>query len=107
MKEERKERTGLRETETAVAPEVKAAVWERGGHGCVLCGSPFAAPDAAYFPRSQGGPGIPENTVTLCFCCRARIDNGSETAGIRERLRRYLKSRYPGWDDQIWKDRKG
>ena len=67
----------------------------------------FAAPDAAYFPRSQGGPGIPENTVTLCFCCRARIDNGSETAGIRERLRRYLKSRYPGWDDQIWKDRKG
>lgn len=72
LKEERKERTGLREAETAVAPEVKAAVWERDGHGCILCGSPFAAPDGRLFSPSQGGPGIPENTVTLCFCCRAR-----------------------------------
>lgn len=102
-----KEGGGPPDAGAAVAPEVKAAVWERDRHGCVLCGSPFAAPDAAYIPRSRGGPGIPENTVTLCFCCRAAFAAGPETAGIRARIRRYLKSRYPGWDDQIWKDGKG
>ena len=39
-----------------IPPAVKRAVWERDGRCCVLCGSPFAAPNAHVIPRSQGGP---------------------------------------------------
>lgn len=81
-----------------IAPAVKRRVWERDGHGCILCGSPFAAPDAHYIPRSRGGLGIEENVVTLCAVCHGRYDNGEGRKAMEAEIRRYLRGKYPGWD---------
>ena len=82
-----------------ISGRVKREVWERDGGCCVLCGSPYAAPNAHYIPRSQGGLGIAENVVTLCFKCHNRYDHTIERKAIRERIRAYLKSKYPEWDE--------
>jgi 5-methylcytosine-specific restriction endonuclease McrA len=83
----------------ALTKVVKDAVWERDGQACVLCGSPYAFPEAHYISRAQGGLGIEENVVTLCRSCHGRYDNSAERAYIRPRLAAYLKSKYPGWDE--------
>lgn len=62
----------------AIPPKVKAQVWDRDLHRCVLCGSPYAFPDAHYISRAQGGLGIPENVVTLCRPCHDRYDNSPD-----------------------------
>ena len=84
---------------TDIPPEVKRAVWERDGRCCVLCGSPYAAPNAHVAARSHGGLGIEENIVTLCPVCHERYDNGRERPYLREELLRYLRDRYPGWTE--------
>lgn len=89
-----------------VPPAVKRAVWERDGRRCVLCGSPFAAPNAHVIPRSQGGLGVEENIVTLCPACHDRYDNGEGRAYTREELTAYLREKYPGWDEESLRYRK-
>lgn len=83
----------------ALTKAVKDAVWERDGQACVLCGSPFAFPEAHYISRAQGGLGIEENVVTLCRSCHDRYDNSAERQYIRPRLEAYLRGIYPGWDE--------
>lgn len=83
----------------AISKAVKDRVWERDGRCCVLCGSPYAAPEAHYISRAQGGLGVEENVVTLCRACHGRYDNSSERPYIRPRLAAYLKGKYPGWDE--------
>lgn len=83
----------------AISAKVKAEVWERDFCRCVLCGSPNAAPNAHFISRAQGGLGIPENIVTLCAECHRRYDQTVERSAIRERLRDYLKTWYPVWDE--------
>lgn len=78
---------------------VKKAVWERDGHCCILCGSPYAMPNAHYIARSQGGLGIEENVVTLCITCHSRYDNSADRKYIREEIKAYLMSKYPDWDE--------
>lgn len=34
---------------------VKDEVWERDGHQCIICGSPYAMPNAHYISRAHGG----------------------------------------------------
>ncbi len=41
-----------------ISPKVKKKVWERDNHCCIICGSPYAMPNAHYIARSQGGLGI-------------------------------------------------
>lgn len=89
-----------------IPPAVKMAVWERDGRCCVLCSSPFAAPNAHYIPRSQGGLGVEENIVSLCPACHDRYDNGAGRAYMREELRAYLRGKYPGWDEESLRYRK-
>ena len=84
----------------ASSKAVKDAVWERDGHECVICGSRAAAPEAHYISRAQSGLGIEENIVTLCRTCHGKYDNSPMRAEIREFLRDYLMSRYPGWDER-------
>lgn len=85
-----------------ISQKVKAAVWERDGGCCVICGRhDTAAPNAHYIRRSRGGLGIAENIVTLCAECHRRQDNGT---GEQQRLynaaiRAYLQGIYPGWDE--------
>lgn len=82
-----------------ISPKVKRAVWERDGHVCILCGSPYAMPNAHYIPRSHGGLGIEENVVTLCFNCHARYDNSADRESLKTQIRAYLKGKYPNWNE--------
>ena len=61
-----------------ISKAVKDKVWERDGHRCILCESIFAMPNAHYISRAQGGLGIPENVVTLCYVCHDQYDNGAD-----------------------------
>jgi predicted CXXCH cytochrome family protein len=82
-----------------IPQSVKMRVWERDGGRCIICGNPHAAPNAHYIRRSQGGLGIEENIVTLCLECHEEYDNGSKRKEYGEKIRKYLKDHYPGWDE--------
>lgn len=85
----------------AIPKEVKERVRERDGGCCVWCGSPQAAPNAHFIARSQGGLGIEENILTLCFDHHREFDQGSkgQRAWMKIYFRGYLKARYPDWDE--------
>ena len=85
---------------TGIPQHVKEAVFERDGGRCVRCGRVRGAfPNAHFIARSQGGLGIEENILTLCWPCHYEYDNSANRAEIREQLRQYLISKYPGWDE--------
>ena len=79
-----------------ITPQVRREVSERDGGICILCGK-LGEPNAHFIPRSAGGLGVAENIVTLCYGCHTRYDQTPERPYIREFLRGYLKSKYPGW----------
>lgn len=83
-----------------ISPKVKDLVWRRDNGCCVLCGSPYAFPNAHFIARSQGGLGIEENVVTLCRSCHDRYDNSVERKAIRVRLEDYLTTWYPDWNEK-------
>lgn len=37
-----------------ISQKVKKKVWERDNHCCIICGSPYAMPNAHYISRAQG-----------------------------------------------------
>lgn len=81
--------------------EVKKKVWERDGGRCVVCGSTrMVSPNAHYIARSHMGLGIEQNIVCLCLGCHCDYDNGPKREEYREAIRRYLKMRYPNWDEK-------
>lgn len=83
-----------------ISKKVKDAVWERDGHCCILCGSPYAMPNAHYIARSHGGLGIPENIVTLCLQCHNQYDQTADRETIKAEIKTYLQSQYPDWDER-------
>lgn len=93
-----------------IPPKVKKAVSKRDseeGHPCCLwCGKPAPTDDktafscAHYIPRSQGGLGIEENILTLCWDCHNKYDHTSERAEMKGIFKSYLKSIYPDWDEK-------
>ena len=91
----------------SISKAVKEAVYQRDGGCCVLCGSPYGLPNAHYIARSQGGLGIEQNVVTLCEGCHRDYDQTYKRKALREDLKAYLQSQYPGWDEQELKYRKG
>lgn len=86
----------------AISAAVKAKVWERDNRCCVYCHSHAASPEAHYISRAKGGLGIEQNILTLCRRCHGRYDNGlkSERAEMKDRFKRYLSSKYDGWDEK-------
>ena len=40
-----------------ISAKVKQLVWARDKEHCIFCQSPYAAPEAQYIRRSQGGLG--------------------------------------------------
>lgn len=86
---------------TDIPAYVKNIVWERDGGCCIICGSPQAMPNAHYIPRSRGGLGIEENIVTLCTMggCHYKYDFTDEREAIGSKIKEYLKSQYPNWDE--------
>ena len=90
-----------------ISQETKKRVWERDNGRCVVCGNRVnVMPNAHYIPRSKGGLGIERNIVTLCTeltpnKCHRRYDFGNrkERQQIKEKIRSYLMSKYPDWDE--------
>lgn len=82
----------------AISKAVKDRVWERDGHCCIWCGSPYAAPEAHFIARSQGGLGAEENILTLCRECHRRYDQSRHRQIMRGFFEEYLKGKYPEWD---------
>lgn len=82
----------------AISPAVKERVLERDGY-CVLCGSADGQPCAHYISRAQGGLGVEENVLTLCWKCHMRYDQTVERKALRVLFRQYLQSKYPDWDE--------
>lgn len=91
----------------AISKAVKEAVRRRDGCCCVLCGSPYGLPNAHYIARSQGGLGIEENVVTLCEQCHREYDQSYKRKDLKARLRAYLQSNYPDWEEGKLIYRKG
>lgn len=89
---------------TSIPLAVKAAVWERDLHRCVICGSSQGAPTAHVIRRSRGGRGIEQNIVTLCARCHREFDEGKHHEAYETRIIAYLKSFYPDWnrEDMIY-----
>ncbi len=85
---------------------VKERVWERDGGKCIICGTHRAMPNSHFIPRSAGGLGIEENITTMCFACHNAFD-GVGRQQLFPVVRQYLKSRYPGWDEEKLIYRKG
>ena len=98
---------------TSITPAVKRAVWERDNHHCVICGTPYANPEAhALYSRSHGGLGIEQNVITLCRLCHFKYDsgNGETRKQMKIFVREYLESIYGILDDndlvyKKWRDR--
>lgn len=83
-----------------ISQKVKEAAWERDGHRCIYCGSPYAMPNAHYIPRSKGGMGIQENIVSLCILCHMNYDQTNKRNEYKEYIKKYLKSKYIDWDEE-------
>nr|DAR05108.1 MAG TPA: 5-methylcytosine-specific restriction enzyme A [Caudoviricetes sp.] len=85
-----------------ISPSVKRKVWARDKERCIFCQSPYAAPEAHYIRRSQGGLGIEQNIFTACRRCHRRFDEGTKEQ--REQMKRwaksYLQSKYAGWKEE-------
>lgn len=103
--------------ETNITAEVKRSVAARDEIGgwpcCIICGqpAPYNAPTAFscahLIPRSAGGLGIEENIVTLCPRCHMMYDQGIGRKAIESYLVKYLKSKYPAWEEEKLVYKKG
>ncbi len=88
-------------TKASMIPKaVKKKVFERDEGKCILCHRTVTEDNACchYISRARLGLGIEENILTLCHECHYRLDNGEIG---RERLREYLKKKYPGWNEKM------
>ena len=89
-----------RTKECDIPQKVKNIVWQRDNNRCIVCGSPYAMPNAHYIARSHGGLGIEENIITLCLRCHNKYDNTCLRPVIKEYLKNYLMSKYDNWDEE-------
>ena len=84
---------------TDIPKRVKDAVFARDGSQCVICGRYGGLPSAHFISRAQGGLGVEENIVTLCFWCHRDYDQTDKRMAYRKIIREYLQSKYPDWDE--------
>lgn len=72
---------------------------------CIWCGkpaptrNPLAFSNAHYISRGQGGKGIEENILTLCWDCHMEYDQTTNRAKMGAFFKEYLKSKYPDWSE--------
>lgn len=90
-----------------ISKKVKDIVWERDNHCCILCGNPYAMPNAHYIARSHSGLGIEQNIVTLCHACHHQYDNTADRKIIKKEIAEYLQNHYPNWNEEDLVYKKG
>lgn len=56
--------------------EMKERVFERDGHQCLCCGSPYGLTVDHITPKSKGGKNVMHNLQTLCALCNETKDGG-------------------------------
>ena len=83
-----------------IKKSVKDKVWERDNHRCIICGNPYALPNAHFIPRSKGGLGVEQNIVTLCANCHHLTDHTEHREFMLVKIERYLYMRYADWNKQ-------
>lgn len=81
------------------SPATKERIYDRDHRRCVYCGSYEGEPVAHYISRAQGGLGIEQNGLTLCWRCHRRYDQSEHRWEMRDYFRDYLKAKYPDWDE--------
>lgn len=81
-----------------ISIKVKKIVEERDRKLCVIC-KKIGSPNAHYISRAQGGLGIEENIVTLCFKCHYEMDHTTKRKMLLSIVRRYLDNAYPEYDN--------
>lgn len=82
-----------------IPKKIKDKVWKRDNERCLLCGRwvPVECACCHFIGRGRLGLGIEQNIITLCIECHRNLDNGEVG---RDKLREYLKSKYPGWNEK-------
>ena len=96
-----------RTDELAISTAVKCVVAIRDSVDdwpcCIWCGRPapdtLAFSNAHFISRAQGGLGVPENVLTLCPDCHRIYDQTPARNGMVSVFRKYLRERYPEWDE--------
>lgn len=91
---------------TNIPPKVKTAVYDRDKGRCIICGQ-LGDPVAHYISRAQGGLGVEQNIVTLCWMCHQTYDQSPKRVEYRQYIRQYLKQKYPDWNENDLIYRKG
>ncbi len=81
-----------------ISQKVRQAVYERDGGRSVISGL-RGIPNAHYIPRSLGGLGIEQNIVTLTLEEHHDFDNGDKHKEYKAKIKAYLMSKYPDWDE--------
>lgn len=83
-----------------ISKQVRNRVLERD-KWCIVCGSPNGLPNAHYISRAQGGLGIEENIVTLCFECHYKMDHTTDRKKFEELVRGHLEKHYPSFTNEL------
>lgn len=93
---------------TDIPMKVKKIVWERDKHRCIYCHTPvpLSCANSHYIKRSQLGLGIPENIVCACTKCHDKYDFGTNIQDMIDYTRKYLKSKYEVWSENMLKYKK-
>lgn len=88
---------------TEIKPKVRERVYERdskeGAPCCIVCGRPNTIHIHHIVERSRGGLGIEKNLVCLCYRCH-RILHDTGDRSMKERIREYMTTYYPDWDER-------
>lgn len=98
-----------RTKELSITKKVKLAVWERDNHRCIFCGKlvPWNLANSHFVKRSQGGLGVEQNIMTNCEECHRLFDDSKEREEWRlEYAERYLRLKYPEWNEEELKYKK-
>lgn len=69
---------------------LKEAILARDNYRCYICGKESNLHIHHIIPRSEGGPHIPENLVTLCGGCHRSVESGNTSKAIYNCVKRAL-----------------
>lgn len=85
-----------------IKPEVRQKVFERENYCCALCGEfirDYGGQAAHFISRKNGGLGIEENLIALCWKCHHRLDQTTERKNLLAFVKAYLDQKYPDFSD--------